>query len=294
MLQLRLPDVDHHQECQHRQKQQGGDGVDLRGNAALGHTVDGHGQGGGGGTGGEVGDDEVVHAHGEGDKGPGDDARLDLREDHLPERLHPGTAQVLGRVHQVFVHLPQAGGDVEDHVGDVEGHMGQQEGAEPQGQAGGELHGALHAVEPPGEAPPALEEGHKEQAQAHAGDDVGIHHGDVVDHQDGVPLPAAEAVEADGGEGPGGGGDHRGQEAHQQGHVEALHDEPVLEELPVPVEREAPPHGAGIPSVEGEDDEQDDGQVQEEEHQADQKAAPGAVSFFHLNALLSLPCGKPG
>ena len=50
-----------------------------------------------------------------------------------------------------------------------------------------------------------------------------------------VILPEIKPGIVSGGEGSGGGGDHRGQEAHQQGHVEALHDEPVLEELPVPV-----------------------------------------------------------
>ena len=182
-----LPHVVEHQQGQHRQKQQGGHGVDLRGDALFGHGVDAHGQGGGGRACGEVGDDKVINGHGEGDERPGDDARLDLRQDHLPEGLHPGAAQVLGRVYQVFVHLAQLGGHVEDDIGNVEGHMGQQHGAEAQGEADGQLHRPLHAVEPLGEGPPALEEGHEEQAQGHAGDDVRVHHGDVVDHQQGVP-----------------------------------------------------------------------------------------------------------
>ena len=45
----------------------------------FGHAVDGHGQGRGRGPGGEVADDEIVNAHGEGRQCAGDDAGLDLR-----------------------------------------------------------------------------------------------------------------------------------------------------------------------------------------------------------------------
>ena len=289
-----LLQVGQHQQHQHRQEQQGGDGVDLRTHPLLGHAVDGHGQGGVGRAGGEVGDDEVVNGHGEGDERPGDDAGLDLRQHHLPEGLHPGTAQVLGRIHQVAVHLPQLGGHVEDHIGDVEGYMGQQQGGKAQHQPVGQLHRALDGVEPPGEGPPALKEGHEKQAQGYAGDDVGVHHGDVVHREQGVPLFPAQAVQADGGKGARRGGDGGGQQRNQQGGVDALHNQPVLEQLIVPVEGEPPPHGAAVPGVEGEHDEQENGQIQKQEGQADKEAAADTVFCFTGTRPPSWPWGRFG
>ena len=144
--------------------------------------------------------------------------------------------------------------------------MGQQQGAEAQHQPFRQLErvsseGQLQSVEPLGEGPPALEEGHEEQAQGHAGDDVGVHHGDIVHRQQGVPLPPAQAVQPDGGEGARRRGDGGGQEGDQQSGVDALHDQPVLEQFPIPMEGEALPHSAGIPCVEGEDHQQEDGGV---------------------------------
>ena len=127
MLESDILQYQDDQQQQHGHKEQGGDGVDLRADPLLGHGVDGHGQGGGGRPGGKVADDEVVDAHGEGGEGAGDDARLDLGEDDLPERLEPGAAQVLGCVDEVLVQLPQFGPNGQNHIGDIKGDVGQQQ-----------------------------------------------------------------------------------------------------------------------------------------------------------------------
>ena len=228
-----LPDVDDRQQAQHRPKQQGGDGVDLRTDAFFGHGVDAHGQVGGGGAGGEVADDEIVNAHGEGRQRTGDDAGLDLRDNDLPEGLHPGAAQVHSRVHQIAVHLPQLGADGEDHIGDVERDMGDEQRPKAHGQVGGEPE-QPQRVEPGGEAAPTAEKRYEQQAHGNTGDDIRVHHGDVVDGHQRIPDPAAHGVKADGGEGPGHSGDDGCQQGHQQGGVHALHDDPVAEELRVP------------------------------------------------------------
>ena len=77
-------------------------------------------------------------------------------------------------------------------------------------------------------------EGNKKQHQGNTGDDIRVHHGDVVDGHQRIPDPAAHGVKADGGEGSGHSGDDGCQQGHQQGGVHALHDDPVAEELRVP------------------------------------------------------------
>ena len=291
LLQPGLPDIDNGQQEDHGDKEDGGDGVDLRAHPLLGHAVDGHGQGGRGGAGGEVADDEVVDAHGEGGEGPGDDARLDLRQDHLVKSLEPGAAQILGGVNEVLVQLAQLGAYRQKHIGDVEGDVGDEQGGEAQGEPGGQHQQGLDRVEPEGEVLPQGEEGHEKQAHGNAGDDVGVHHGDVVYCGEGVPGAPAQAVEADGGKGAGDGGDHRGQQRHQKGGVEASHDDPVLKQLPVPVEGKAPPDYVTVILVEGEDDEQNDGGVEKEEDQERKKTAEGGV-FLHSTTACSSPSPK--
>ena len=293
-LQLLLtgfPQVFHHQQHQHCHKQQRGHGVDLGGNALFGHAIDGHGQGRGGGTGGEVGDHEIINGHGEGDQSAGDDTGLDLRQDHQEKGLHPGTAQILGCVHQIFVHLTQLGCHVQDDVGDIEHHMGNEQRAEAQCQPGGQFHQTLYAVKPLGDIAPVLEEGGEEQAQRNTGDNIGVHHGDVVHRQQGIAGASAHAVQADGGKGAGDGGDHGGQQGNQQRGIHAFHDNAVLEQLFVPVQREALPDHAALTGVEGEDDQKKDGGVQEQEHQS-HKQASGGVILFHSIIASSSPSPK--
>ena len=289
-----LTEVDESQQQQHRHEEQGGDGVDLGAHPLFRHAVDGHGQGGGGGARREVADDEVIHAHGEGRQGAGDDAGLDLRQDHLPEGLHPGAAQVLGGVDEVAVHLPELGAHGEDDIGDVEADVGDEQGAEAHGQPLRQDHKGLPAVDPDGEAVPAAEEGHKEQAQGNARHDIRVHHGDVVHRGQDVPGTAAHGVEADGGEGPGEGGHDGGEEGDQERRIDALHDEAVVEELPIPVEGEALPDAGAGARVEGENDEDEDGRVEEEEGQPNEEAAAetGGSGLSHSITACSSPSPK--
>ena len=290
-LHAGLPDIHDGQQQQHRHKQQRGNGVDLRADTLLGHAVDGHGQGRRAGAGGKVGDDEVVDGHGESRQRAGHDAGLDLGDNHLPEGLHPGAAQVLGRVHQVPVHLPQLGAHGQNDVGDVEHHVGNQQRAEAHGQLFGQHHGALPGVDPPGKAAPPVEEHHKQQRQADAGDNIGVHHGDVVHRHQRVPPSAAHGVKADGGKGARDGGDHRGQQAHQQRDVHAAHDDLVVEQLSVPVEGEALPHAGAGALVKGENNQDKDGRIQEQRHQRHQKAVEKPVGLLSLHSITA--CSSP-
>ena len=279
-----LPQVHDGQQHQHRHEQQGGDGVDLRADPLLGHAVDGHGQRGGAGTGGEVADDEVIHRHGEGRQSAGDDTGLDLRDHHTPEGLHPRAAQILRRIDEVAVHLPQLGPHGQNHIGDIEADMGDQQCAEAHGQALRQHHQRLPRIHPPGESAPAVEEHHEQQAQADAGDDIRIHHGDVVDGVHRRTTAAAHGVQADGGEGAGDGRHDGGQQRHQQRGIDAVHNEPVGEKGLVPLQGEALPHAGAGTGVEGKDDQDDDGCIEKQEHQRHQqpvaKAILGAAHSF--------------
>ena len=291
VLGVVLPEVDDGQEQDHGDEQQRGHGVDLRADALFRHAVDGHGQRGGGRARGEVADDEVVDGHGEGRQRAGDDAGLDLGDDDLPERLHPGAAQILGRVDEVAVHLPQLRADGQQDVGDIEADVGDEQRAEAQGQPLRQRHQGLPAVDPAGERAPAVEEHHEQQTQADAGDDVRVHHGDVVDGHQRLPGLAAHGVEADGSKRAGHGGDDGGQQGHQQRGIDAVHDEPVLQQLGVPVEGEALPHAGAVAGVEGEHDEDDDGRIEEQAHQDHQNAVADGVAFSLSHSITA--CSSP-
>ena len=135
--------------------------------------------------------------------------------------------------------------------------MGNEECAEAHGEPWQADEG-LDGVAPGGEIVPVVEKGHEQKAHGNAGDDISVHHGDVVHGVEHIALPAAHGEKADGGEGAGKGGDDGRQQGHQQGGIHALHDEPVLEQLAVPRQGEALPHGAAVAGVEGEDNEQED------------------------------------
>ena len=67
--------------------------------------------------------------------------------------------------------------------------------------------------------------------------------------------------------------------------VDQIHmADPVLEELVVPVQGEAAPHGVGLGVVEGEDDEHEDGGVEEEEHQYQEQPGEDSVLFHRTTA----------
>ena len=169
--------------------------------------------------------------------------------------------------------------------------MGDQQGAEAHGQPGGEPEQAQR-VEPGRKAAPAVEESDEQQAQGYAGDDVRVHHGDVVHGHQRLPDLAAHGVEADGGKGSGHGGDHGGQQRHQQGGVYALHNEPVVQQLAVPFQREALPDHVALACVEGKNDEQDDGRVQKHEHQHHKQAVQERIVLVHIITACSSPSPK--
>ena len=108
----------------------------------------------------------------------------------------------------------------------------------------------------------------------------------------GMLFTVIKAVQADGGEGPRHGGNQSGQQRDQQGDIDALHDNPVLEQLPVPVQGKTLPHRAAVPGVKREDNQQKDGRVQKEEHQADEKPAAKARLLFHSITACSSPSPK--
>ena len=169
--------------------------------------------------------------------------------------------------------------------------MGDEQCPEAHGQVGGEPE-QPQRVEPGGEAAPTAEKRHEQQAHGNTGDDIRVHHGDVVDGHQRIPDPAAHGIEADGGEGPGHGGDHGGQQGDQQGSIHALHDEPVAEQLGVPVQGKALPDHVAVACVEGKDDQQDDGGVEKHEHQHHKQAAEKRIVLFHIITACSSPSPK--
>ena len=169
--------------------------------------------------------------------------------------------------------------------------MGNQQRSEAHGKVGGQLENA-QGVEPRGKMPPAVEKRHEQQTHGNAGDNIRIHHGNVVDGHQRIPDFAAHGIEADGGKSTGDGGDHRCQQGHQQGGVDALHDEPVAEELGIPVQREALPDHVAVACVEGKDDQQDDGGVEKHEHQHHKQAVEKRIVLFHIITACSSPSPK--
>ena len=291
-LQTGLPEVGDHQKQQDCHKEQGGDSVDFRRYPFLSHAIDGHSQGRGRRTRGEIADNKIIYAHGKGCQRAGDDAGLDFRQNHFPECLHPGTAQVLSGVHQILVHLPQLWAYRENDVGNIEGNMGNQQRAEAQGQPGGKLYKMLHAVEPVGEITPESKKGYKEQAHRHTGDNISIHHGNIVHRVQKIPLPPPETVEPDSGEGPGKCGNRRGKQGHQQGCVDAPEDQPIMQQLPVPVQGKAGPDDIAVPGVEGKDNQQKNRRVEKHEHQGGKHPAQGRIPAFHSITACSSPSPK--
>ena len=207
-----LAHVDEREQHEHRREQQRRDGVDLRADALFRHAVDRHCQRRGTGAGGKVADDEVVDRHREGRERAGDDAGLDLGNHDAPERLHPRAAEILRRVDEVAVHLAQLRPDGEDDVRNVEADVRQQQRAEAHRQPLRQDDERLPRVHPPGKRTPAVEEHHKQQAQTHARDNIGVHHGDVVHSHEHAALFAAHGVEPDGGKRARKGRDHRREE----------------------------------------------------------------------------------
>ena len=153
--------------------------------------------------------------------------------------------------------------------------MGDEQGAEAQPEP--QPQAAEQAVEGP-------QGQHEQQHHGHAGDDVRVGQGDVVDgHADGAGSPL-HVGKADGGGGARHGGDGRGEDGHQQGGLEGLQHIPVLKQLRVPLEGEAAPDRAALGGVEGEGHQHQDGGVQEDEDQNQKELAENSVAFHSSTA----------
>ena len=166
--------------------------------------------------------------------------------------------------------------------------MGDEQRPEAHGQVGGEPE-QPQRVEPGGEAAPTAEKRHEQQAHGNTGDDIRVHHGDVVDGHQGVTNFAAHGIEADGGEGAGHGGDEGGQDGDGERRTQGAQNFAVLEQLPVPVQGEAGPDGAALAAVEGEYDQYENGGVQKEEDQGHEQAASDTAFVSHSMTAVSSP-----
>ena len=168
--------------------------------------------------------------------------------------------------------------------------MGDEQGSKALVEPGsGEPVGLLH---PGYKAVPGPKGCHKEQTQAHTGDNIRIHHGDVVDGEQRIAPAALHIVKADGSEGACHSSNESGQHRNQQGGVDALHDQPILEELYVPFQGEALPYRAAVARIKGEDDQQQDGGVQKQKHQSHEQAAAEGIFLVHSSIASSSPSPK--
>ena len=82
---------------------------------------------------------------------------------------------------------------------------------------------------------PGAEGSHEEQTQRHAGDDIGVDHWDVVDRHQGLPPTPAHIVKTDGGKGAHNSRYHCGDQGYRQRGIYTLHNDPVLEQLLIPL-----------------------------------------------------------
>ncbi len=109
-----------------------------------------------------------------------------------------GRAQIHGRLPRLGFSWRSLGSTARNYIRDIKGDVGHQQRAKAQGEA-------QH-----------IPREYEQQHQAHAGDDVGIGHGDVVDGQQQVPGPPLHSVEADGRRRAQDRGDERRQHRHCQ------------------------------------------------------------------------------
>ena len=174
-----------------------------------------------------------------------------------------GRAQIHGRLPQVGVQLPQLRQHRQNHIRNIKGDVGHQQRTKAQGEA-------QH-----------IPREYEQQHQAHAGDDVGIGHGDVVDGHKQVPGPPLHGVEADSRRRAQDRGNQRRQHRHREGGAESAEDLLVLEQLLIPMQGEAGPDRAALGVVEGEDDQHGNGQVQKQEHQYIEYLGDNRIPILH-------------
>ena len=169
--------------------------------------------------------------------------------------------------------------------------MGDQHGAEAQVQLLRQLE-PERFVGPVGEVTPQIEEGHKEQAEGDAGDDLRVDHGDVIHrHQRSAPA-LSHVVEADGGKGARDGGDDGCQDRDSQGGIQGVQDHLIVEQLVIPIQGEAGPYGAAFGVVEGKDNQNEDGGIKEEKDQSGHQAAEQRWFPIHSITACSSPSPK--
>ena len=171
---------------------QGGERVDVGGDAELDLAPDQDRQRGGAGAGGEAGDDDVVERDGEGEEPAGEDRRGDDRQGDGAEHLPRAGAEVGGGFLDGDVGGDEAGADDGGDVAHREGDVGERD----RGEA------AL--------AGPADQLGHQDEEHQHrdAGDDLGHdeRRGDEAG-EGGAAGEAAEAGEREAGHGAEDGGE---------------------------------------------------------------------------------------
>ena len=208
---------------------QGGQGVDLRRDAPLDHSVNVQRQRGGVGTRHEEADDEIIDGKGKGDEGSGYDARHDEGQGDVAEALPGSSVQIAGCLLVIAAHAVQPRAHGDHHEGQAERDMGQDQGTFAQRH--------LHLGE------------QYQQGQAH--DDFGDQYGKINQAVDDALHFVFVPVQGDGGDGPQRGGDDGGSEADDQRVDEGFQHPSVVEQLLIPTEGETGPHRVDAGVVEG-------------------------------------------
>ena len=235
------------EQNKHTGKDDRGQRVDLRRNAALGHRVDGDGQVAHARARGEEAHHEVVDGHGQRHHKAGKHARHDVRQNHLEEALHRRRAQILRRLGQIRVDLAQLGHHAQHHVGHAERDMRQQQGQIAE-----------------------LNVGHRvEQHQRNAGDDLGVEHRQIDDAQQRLARKALHLVERNRADRAEEGRKDGRQQADGERRAQRGHDRRVGKQLLIPPERKASPVRAGFAVVEGIENQQNDRRIQKRHNQRD-------------------------
>ncbi len=177
----------------------------------------------------------------------------------------------------------ELGGNGQDRVGNVEGDMGQQQS----GKAG-------------------LDANEKEQQhQGDAGDEVRTDVGNVGQGHDQAAQARLHGMQADAGDGGHGRGDDGRKNSHNECNLQGVEDIFIMEELEIPVKREAAPDGAGFCRVKGENNQYQDWRVEKDKDQGHiefiqppgHRGSPALLSpvslcFQHLRSAMSGLCWR--
>ena len=209
-------DVHHAERQRNEQDHDGGECVD-RGIDALGHRVNQDRDVVHAVARRKIGDNEVIEAHREGDERAGDDAGLDLRDDDLRERLEGRRAKIHRRVDEVGVERAELGRDGEHHIGNAEHDVREQQRTEA-------FFDREHA---------------EEHQKRDSRDNIGVHHGQVVDALDHFLHDLAGLRKTDGRDRADDGGDDGGNKGDDDRVEHSLHHRRVCEHLFIPAQGES-------------------------------------------------------